>query len=197
MDTKKKKTEAKINWGWDSPENRNGKATRTSKKNINKTKTTAKRLGFKGFLIALCLLVLSVAIGGCTCYFVSKDDCFDIIGNEQLTLMAGEKVIVENDQETTIISCENYTEEGCKVVEFGSDKSNKITIETDLVKNADGSYSPQKDINGNYILKTYYIIYTAKTLKYSKISNIKRIRLIDYVEFGENIIEDSQTGGNN
>ena len=35
-DAKKVKTKAKINWGWDSPEDRDGKATRSSKKTSQK-----------------------------------------------------------------------------------------------------------------------------------------------------------------
>ena len=33
----KVKVKAKINWGWDAPEDRNGKATRSTKKQVKRT----------------------------------------------------------------------------------------------------------------------------------------------------------------
>lgn len=168
MATKKTQKQAKINWGWDAPENRNGKATRSTKR---KTEKNLKLLGVKGIVTVLILIVIFGAIGIGGCFLITRKDCFEIIGQDELSLTIGE----------------NYIDEGVKVIEFGRDCSNKVKIETNLVKNLDGSYSAELDNDGNPILKTYYIIYTVNTVKYSKIADIKRIRLISFVEQSEEI----------
>ena len=45
-EAKKVKTKAKINWGWDAPENRNGKATRSTKSNRSVSRKI-KKIGIK------------------------------------------------------------------------------------------------------------------------------------------------------
>ncbi|MBQ7880730.1 MAG: hypothetical protein IJ358_02695 [Clostridia bacterium] len=179
-DAKKTKTKAKINWGWDAPENRQGgKATRSSSKKVNVTDdisiTVSKRsrrrkssLGFKAILIILLVTIIGGAIGVGACWIVSRDDCFKIVGNEEITLTLrteGEEINTRN----------SYYDEGVKVVSFGRDISNKVTIETDLKQNEDGSFTADE-------IGTYYIIYKVDDIKYGKIFTVERIRLITFVE---------------
>ncbi|MBQ8430600.1 MAG: hypothetical protein IJX26_01480 [Clostridia bacterium] len=161
MQTKKTKEEAKINWGW--PANSSNKP---SKKSSKKTQRNLKKVGFKAVLIALCLLVLSSALGLGVCYIITKDDHFTLLGQDELSLQVSEK----------------YIEDGFEVIEFGKKQNHKVIIETDMVINEDGSYSPQVDENGEAIVGTYYILYKTESFKYSKIANIQRIRLITFVE---------------
>ena len=68
-----------------------------------------------------------------------------------------------------------YTEEGVEAICFGKDVSDKLTVETEL----------KKDANGNYIIPTdkagvYTITYTVDCLKFGEKSPngvIKRIRV--------------------
>lgn len=166
MKTKKTKQTAKINWGWDAPENRKGKATRVTK---SEQKLITKSLGFKGILIAFLILVICAGISFGSCYFITRNDCFELYGNDELTLTVGEK----------------YVEDGYKVIEFNKNRTDRVFIETDMKINSDGSYSPIVDESGEFVVGTYYIIYKTDTLKYSKISSVERIRLITFVEASE------------
>lgn len=190
-EAKKVKTKAKINWGWDAPENRSGKATRSTKstKSSNKinitddvsitmSKKSRKKkssLGFKAILIVLLVTIVGITIGGSVCYFMCRDDYFTIIGQDEITLTLraeGEEINSRN----------SYIDEGVEVVSFGRDVSDKVYIETDLKKNEDGSYTADE-------IGTYYIIYKVDDIKYGKLFTVQRIRLITFVESAESDIE--------
>ena len=166
-DAKKVQTKAKINWGWDAPEDRNGKATRSSKSNRS-TARKIKNLGFKAILIILLVTIIGGAIGAGVCWFITRDDCFEIIGKEEITL-----TLKEEGEEFGQYN--SYIDEGVKVVSFGRDVSDKVYIETDLKKSEDGTYYADE-------IGTYYIIYKVDDIKYGKIFTVKRIRLITFVE---------------
>ena len=95
---KKIKTKAKINWGWDAPENRTGKATRSTKNKIeitddisitvskNKRRKRKNSLGFKAILIVLLVTIIGGAIGAGVCYFMCRNDYFTIVGAEEIEL---------------------------------------------------------------------------------------------------------------
>lgn len=168
-DAKKVKTKAKINWGWDAPEDRKGKATRSTARRI-------KKIGFKAILIILMITIIGGAIGAGACYFVCRNDYFEIIGADHI-----ERVLKPEDK--TLTDKNVYVDEGVKVVSFGRDVSNKVYIETDLVKNEDGSYTATEP-------GTHYIVYKVDDIKYGKIFTIQRIRLIDFVESSEDIVVD-------
>ncbi len=172
-ETKKIKTKAKINWGWNAPEDRDGKATRTtSKKSTRTTSRKVKKLGLKAILIILLVTIIGGAIGAGACWFVCKDDCFTIIGQDEITLPM---TIIEYIDGEPIQKDNYYFDEGVKIVSFGRDISKDAYIETNLKQNEDGSYYAD-DIG------TYYITYKVDDIKYGKIFTIKRIRLITFVE---------------
>lgn len=164
-ETKKIQTKAKINWGWDAPEERNGKATRATKRKANRS---IKKLGIKAILIILLVTIIGAAIGAGVCWYLSLDDEFVIIGKDEITL-----TLKSENEMWGINNC--YHDEGVKVVSFGRDVSDKVHIETDLKQNLDGSYYADE-------IGTYYIIYKVDDIKYGKISTVQRIRLITFVE---------------
>lgn len=164
MGYKRKETKAKINWGWDAPENRNGKATRSTKKTQKNVNNTLKKAGLKGFLTAFFVLILCLGIGLGTSFIITKDDCFTLKGEKDIILTV----------ETP------YIEDGFTVIEFGKDVSNKVEIETNMLINEDGYYTPQYDELGNPVAGQYYIIYKAKTFKYSKFATVEKIRFVTF-----------------
>ena len=180
-DAKKVKTKAKINWGWDAPEDRDGKATRSSnKKSKNSNVRAIKSLGFKAILIVLLVTLVGVAIGAGVCWYVCQDDCFTIIGKEEFTMPMSTIEYVNGE---AIEVPTSYFDEGVKVVSFGRDISNEVYVETDLKKNEDGSYYADE-------VGTYYIIYKTDDIKYGKVFTVERIRLITFVEGTPDVIVD-------
>ncbi|MFQ6723798.1 MAG: hypothetical protein ACLRFE_00500 [Clostridia bacterium] len=163
-DAKKVQTKAKINWGWDAPVDRNGKASRSTKNTTRKI----KKLGIKAILIILLVTIIGASIGAGVCFILARNDCFTIIGNDEITLtLKGEDDVLARE------NC--YYDEGVKVISFGRDISKDVKIETDLKKTEDGGYYADE-------VGTYYIIYTVDDIKYGKIFTIQRIRLITFVE---------------
>ena len=166
----KVKTKAKINWGWDSPEDRNGKATRsTNKKNNKQVNKKIKKLGFKAIIILLLVTLIGGGIGLGTCWFLSRNDCFQLIGMEEITLTLKDENSLEFGDGNL------YYDEGVKIVSFGRDISKDVYIETDLKQHTDGGYYADE-------VGTYYMIYKVNDIKYGKIFTIQRIRLITFVE---------------
>lgn len=169
-DVDKVKTKAKMNWGWDRPEDRDGKATRTTKTSSSKRaqkrtqksveKKIRRGLGVKGILIVLLVMIMGIGVGVGAFYFVGRNDCFELIGEDYVVLELGEK----------------YIDQGVKVISLGKDISSKVVVETDgLIDNGDGSFSATS-------ADRYAIIYKSNDIKYGKLFTVQRIRFIDFVE---------------
>lgn len=172
-DAKKVKTKAKINWGWDAPEDRDGKATRTTSKSSTSSKRSTSRqiknLGWKAVLIVLMVTIIGVAIGASGCWVMCRNDEFTMIGNDEITLT------LKDETEDGYNARNSYIDEGVKVVSFGRDVSDCVYIETNLNKTEDGAYYADE-------IGTYYIIYKVDDIKYGKVFTVQRIRLITFVE---------------
>lgn len=154
---------AKLNLELDKP------SKRTNKK-INKTIKKASPLA----MVLAVVLLLCGALGGFFgCKVLTKNDCFEIIGKDELTLTVGE----------------NYTDLGVKVVAFGKDETDKVEIETNLTKNEDGTFTSNE-------IGTYYIVYKVNNIKYGTLFKVQKIRLITFVEAAEQEEIDSANGGN-
>ena len=178
MAIKKNQQKAKKNWSWEVREegdtSKNTRTTRSTSKNKTTSKkqqqkeikNTFKFFGVKGIVVLLLIIVVFAGIGVGTGFVLTRNDCFEIIGQDEIELQASEK----------------YFDQGVKVVEFGKNCQDKVSIETDMKTNADGSFSPQVDEDNNPILKTYYIIYKVNTFKLSK--------LVFFVENSEEIVVD-------
>lgn len=122
----------------------------------------AKKVSIKAILIAILCFVLAGAIGAGVCFFMGKDDCFSIVGNEEVTLTL--------DQ--------NYADEGVFIKEFGFDLSKNAKINTNLKQNGNGEFYAES-------VGTYYIAYTVNSLKFGFVYHIQKIRLITFVEASE------------
>lgn len=192
-DVDKVKTKAKMNWGWNVPEDRDGKATRTTKSGkttktstgktsagkttTRKTTSTSKSrtqksvekkvekkirksIGWKGVLIVLIVMIIGIGAGVGAFYYVGRNDCFELIGEDYVVLELGQ----------------SYVDEGVKVISLGKDISNEVIIETDgLIDNGDGSFTATT-------ADRYVMIYKTKDIKYGKIFTVQRIRFIDFVD---------------
>jgi hypothetical protein len=123
---------------------------------------------FKAIFIILLVTIVGAGFGVGACWFVSRNDCFEIIGKDEITL-----TLRNEDEEVGLDYA--YYDEGVKIVPFGRDISKNATIETNLKKNADGSYTADE-------IGTYYMIYRVDDIKYGKIFTVQRIRLITFVE---------------
>lgn len=124
-------------------------------------------------ILAVVFLVIGVGLGIGASFYLCRNDCFEIIGSDELTLTIGE----------------NYYDEGCKVVSFGRDISDEVEIETDLIINSDGSLTGDDT-------KTYYILYKSNDIKYGKVFTVTKIRLITFVEEPEQDEIDSANDSN-
>ena len=126
---------------------------------IKKSKKSGSKLTKSLGILAVVFLIIGVGLGIGTGFYLCRNDCFEIIGSDELTLTIGE----------------NYYDEGCKVVSFGRDISDEVEIETDLTINPDGSLTGDDT-------KTYYILYKSNDIKYGKVFTVTKIRLITFVE---------------
>lgn len=147
----KKQTGAKTNIDL-SALNGGKKYNKRQKKKVVKT---AKSIGFRGILIVVLFLLIGVGVGVGAMFIVSKDDCFMINGEDEIS-------IAPNDL---------YEDEGCKIIAFGKDISNEVIVETDLLIDEDGSFYAVE--NGDYFIK-----YTTTDLKYGKLFVVQKFRII-------------------
>ncbi len=143
-------------------------------KQSQKKKTTKKlkKLSFSVIMLSLVLLAMGATGSYFGMKYLVRNDVFELNGKDEITLQIGE----------------NYTDEGAKVIAFGKNEESKIKIETNLTKNADGTYTATEE-------GTYYITYTVDNLKYGTLFKIKKIRLITFVEATEQD-EVENAGGN-
>lgn len=149
----KVKTKAEFNFNVD--ENSSKSTKRSAKKNI-------KKIGTSGIIAVVCLLLIGVVGGVFTLKYFTRNDCFNLLGKDEITLMIGE----------------TYVDDGIYAVSFGRDVSDKAYIETNLQMNDQGEYYADE-------IGTYYIVYKVDDIKYDKLFTIQRIRLITFVEASE------------
>ncbi len=144
------------------------------KKSSKKVDKHIKKVSASAILIAIFLLI-GGALGG---YFaiqpLIKDDCFELIGKDEITLMIGE----------------TYKDEGVKVVAFGQDDKDKVKVNSNMEKDEKGNYTSKEE-------GTFYLEYTVDDIKYGSIFKIKKIRLVTFVEPSEQEeINSANEGGN-
>lgn len=133
-----------------------------SKSDRNKISKKLKRTGAKTFLIAFVFLLIGAALGVGGYFIVSKDDCFKIVGNDEITITIDK----------------TYVDEGVKVVSFNKDISKDVKKETNLKVNDNGEYYADE-------VGTYYVKYSSTDFKYGKLFKVEKVRLITVVESSE------------
>ena len=119
--------------------------------------------------VAMICLVIGIVGGAVFSLYTFRNDHFTLKGETSFSIDVGEVY--------------TYTEQGVDAVCFGMDVSDKLTVETDLEKDADGNYIIPTDKAG-----VYTITYTVDCLKFGeKAPNgvIKRIRVFTVNEVEE------------
>lgn len=109
-------------------------------------------------LFAVCLIA-GVILGAILYKQLTKEDGFNLIGEQTVTLTVG--------------SDGAYTDPGATLVRFGRDRSDQIVIETNLTKSGDG-YVVDTSAPGSY-----YISYTTDMRGYSGRKLIRTIRVAE------------------
>lgn len=133
-----------------------------SKRTSKKVKKQMKKASPIAIIVAILLLVVGAVGGFFGIKVLTKNDCFEIIGKEYVTLYVEE----------------NYVDEGAKVIAFNKDDSSKVVVDTNLKKREDGSLYANE-------IGTYYITYNVNNLKYGSIFKVQKVRIIDVVDAGE------------
>lgn len=121
-----------------------------------------KRASKKAILIAIVSFLLALAIGAGVCFFMGRNDTFEINGSDELMLTLGE----------------TYQDEGVLIKEFGFDLSNKAVINTNLKTDENGKYYAEN-------VGTYYIAYTVNSIKFGFVYHVQKVRLVTFVEASE------------
>ena len=108
--------------------------------------------------VAICVVALVFgAVAGAFGYrFVTRNDRFVLNGEHFYRVSVGSEFV--------------YKDEGVKVIAFGKDITDRVSVDTDLTLNADGSYTVDTSQE-----KEYYITYTVDSLKYGKTQRVRRI----------------------
>lgn len=140
------------------------KEINVSKRQKRKAKTKLKKFGVGFLLIAVIVLAVSAVGAWFITANLTKNDCFVINGNDEITLTLGE----------------NYIDEGAKIIAFNKDISSEAIVETNLTKVAENTYTSNE-------VGTFYIIYKSNHIKYGSIFKVQKIRLINFVEISEGV----------
>ena len=150
----KQSERAKLNIG---SGNGNGKNSNNLKKDL---KYTLKNFGFFGATVLVIVLAFGVLIGSMVGYFTSRNDCFELLGADEVTLEVGQ----------------TYVDPGVKIVEFGKDISAKVVKSGSFMDLENGTSMEEG---------SFYIDYSVDATKYSKIWTVHKIRIITFVAASE------------
>lgn len=135
---------------------------RVDKKTKNATERVVKSTSAKVWLIAFVFLLIGVCLGVGAWWFVCRNDCFDLIGQENVVLTLEE----------------SYIDEGVKIVAFGKDESESFVIETNLKIDESGNFYSDE-------VGQFYIKYSSTNFKYGKLFKVEKVRIITFVEVSE------------
>jgi len=126
-----------------------------------KIKSKAKKISAASYVIWVIALLLGLALGAFACYYLCRNDGFELKGKSEYTLeVSGEG--------TSVI----YTDKGAEVVSFGKDISKKVKVSTSLSEVGDGEYKIDTSKEG-----VYYIIYTVDDVRFGDIKRVRTIRV--------------------
>ncbi len=132
-----------------SKSNRKNKTQKNIEKTIKKTHPIT-------LLIGLVSLVVGIVAGYFASSFITKNDTFELVGESEVSFLVGSTGV--------------YTDEGVTCISYGRDLSKNVVINTNMIKNSDGTYAFDTAEEGEY-----YIIYTIDDIKYK---GIQRVRVI-------------------
>lgn len=112
------------------------------------------------FLIPVIFLIVGLVIGYVGMSVFCKNDSFVLTGEKSFTVTVGESF--------------SYKEEGFTCIALGRDLSSAVKIETNMTKNADGSYTVDTSEAG-----IYYISYTCEEGIYSGVRLVRTLRVTE------------------
>ncbi len=117
------------------------------KSNLEKTINKQKKAHPVAFLLVVLFLVVGAVAGYFVVQYLTKNDKFELIGEQTITLSLGE----------------TYEDEGAVAVSFGRDISDRIVVETDIPENEIAEAG------------RYYIKYTIDDIRYSGVVKYRYI----------------------
>lgn len=117
------------------------------KSNLEKTINKQKKAHPVAFLLVVLFLVVGAVAGYFVVQYLTKNDRFEIIGEQTITLNIGE----------------TYEDEGAIAISFGRDISDRIVVETDIPENEIAEAG------------RYYIKYTIDDIRYSGVVKYRYI----------------------
>ena len=123
----------------------------------NELKSTTKRITIGGKVAIILTFLIAVAGGVCVEKIITKNDVFALNGNKEYAFEIGHNG-----------GSYEYIDEGFKVVSFGRNIADKVSVDTNMTRGNDGQYIIDTSLEGDY-----YIIYTVEDIKYG---HIKRVR---------------------
>ncbi len=136
-------------------------ANKAKSKVKRKVKSKAKRISAASYVIWVLALVLGLALGAFACYYLCRNDRFELKGKSEYTLEVG-------GEGSSVI----YVDKGASVVSFGKDLSKKVKVSTSLIEVDDGEYKIDTSKEG-----VYYIIYTIDDVRFGEIKRVRTIRV--------------------
>lgn len=135
--------------------------SKVKRKVKSKVKSKAKRISAASYVIWVIALALGVALGAFACYFLCRNDGFELKGKNELILPVG----AEGSSVT-------YVDKGATAVSFGRDISRDINVSTNLKEIGDGEYMVDTSKEG-----VYFIIYTVEDVRFGDIKRVRTIRV--------------------
>ena len=139
------------------------------KSNLEKTINKQKKAHPVAFLLVVLFLVVGAVAGYFVVQYLTKNDRFEIIGEQTITLNIGE----------------TYEDEGAVAVSFGRDVSDRIVVETDIPENEiaeAGRYYIKytiDDIRYSGVVKYRYIIYLEEAPSDSQYEETSQARVLE------------------
>ena len=111
-----------------------------------------KRISYFFCMLALALGLYLGWVGG---EYICKNDTFELVGKKEYSVLINEVDF-------------QYVDEGVRIIEFGRDISDMVSVETNMVKLSNGAYTADTAIPGKY-----YIKYTVDSYRYGDIERIR------------------------
>lgn len=133
------------------------------KSKIEKTIDKQKKAHPVAFLLVVLFLVVGAVAGYFVVQYLTKNDKFELIGEQTITLNIGE----------------TYEDEGAIAISFGRDISDRIVVETDIPENEIAEAG------------RYYIKYTIDDIRYSGVVKYRYIIYLEEETLGDSQNEES------
>ena len=121
------------------------------KSKLEKTIDKQKKAHPVAFLLVVLFLVVGAVAGYFTVQYLTRDDRFEIIGEQSVTLEVGEE----------------YVDEGAVAISFGRDISDKVEIDTSNIDNTKAD--------------RYYVKYTVDDIRYNGVVKYRFVVFVDEI----------------